>query len=24
MHESLTGVDTVRWPGTPAAPADAF
>jgi hypothetical protein len=24
MPESLTGVDTVRWPGTPAAPADAF
>lgn len=24
MSESLTGVDTVRWPGTPAAPADAF
>jgi hypothetical protein len=24
MHESLTGVDTVRWPGTPAAPADTF
>jgi hypothetical protein len=24
MHESLTGVDTLRWPGTPPAPADAF
>jgi hypothetical protein len=24
MHKSLTGVDTVRWPGTPAAPADIF
>ncbi len=24
MHESLTSVDTVRWPGTPAAPADTF
>ena len=24
MSESLTGVDTVRWPGTAAAPADAF
>jgi hypothetical protein len=24
LPESLTGVDTVRWPGTAAAPADAF
>ncbi|MDT4933894.1 MAG: hypothetical protein QOK11_1786 [Pseudonocardiales bacterium] len=24
MPESLTGVDTVRWPGTSPAPADVF
>lgn len=24
LPESLTGVDTVRWPGTAAAPADEF